>query len=100
MKRTEKVNLVMDQLSKAYGDADVKKRPDLAKLILDSAKELEKSQDVDLVSSRLCKKITLSYLAGAKDFPKAVIILFNQLKGKEMKYDGTAIAAMMMPLWF
>lgn len=99
MKNSEKVSIMMDQFSTAYNDPDTKKRPDVAKLILDSAKELEKNQNVDLVATRLAKKITLSYLANSKDYPKAVIVLFNQLKGKEMKYDGIAVAAMMMPMW-
>ncbi|CAJ1184912.1 hypothetical protein CPR19088_GLDEOEPO_01809 [Companilactobacillus paralimentarius] len=100
MKNSEQVSLMMDQLSKAYGDTEVKRHPDLAKMILDSAQELEKNHNPELVSSRLCKKITVSYLANSKDFPKAIIVLFNQLKGKEMKYDGVALATMMLPIWF
>lgn len=100
MKNSEQVSLMMDQLSKAYSDDEVKRKPELAQMILNSAKELEKNHNPELVSSRLCKKITISYLANNKDFPKAIIVLFNQLKGKEMKYDGTALAAMMLPVWF
>lgn len=100
MKNSEQVSLMMDQLSKAYGDTEVKHHPDLAKMILDSAQELEKNHNPELVSSRLCKKITVSYLSNSKDFPKSIIVLFNQLKGKEMKYDGVALATMMLPAWF
>jgi len=99
-KRAEKVSTMMDQLSTAYSDNDVKKNPELQKSILKAATDLEKSEDVDLISSRLCKTLTLNYLANKDNFPKAAVVLFSQLKGKEMKYDGTAIATMMLPLFF
>ena len=100
MKRKEKVSMMMDQLSVAYADKDLNARPDLRELILKSAQELEKSEDVDLVASKLCKAITLNYFVKRENFPKAIVTLFNQLKGKEMKYDGTAFAAMLLPVWF
>ena len=100
MKNKEKVTLVMDQLSTAYGAEDMKDHQDLKDMILKEAKDLEKNQNVDLTSSRICKQIALEYLAHKENFPKSLIVLHNQLKTNAMKYDGTAIAAMMMPVWF
>lgn len=100
MKRKEKVSMMMDQLSKAYGDKDLNDRPDLRAVILKSAQELEKTEDPDLVASKLCKAITMNYFVKRENFPKAIVVLFNQLKGKEMKYDGTALATILLPLWF
>jgi len=94
-----KVAVMMDQLSTAYSDTDLKDRPDLKQIILDSAKELQKTENVDLVASKLCKKITMNYFVNRENFPKSIIVLFNQLKGKEMKYDGTALATILLPLW-
>lgn len=99
-KREIAVNDLMDALSATYKDIDETKNPQLKKWILDCAKELEKSQDVDLVSSKLCKAMTINYLSNKENFPKAAVVLFNQLKSKEMKYDGTAILAMSMSHWF
>lgn len=96
----EKVTEVMNQLSTAFSDAEVKKYPELKNMIFESATQLNKNGDVDLVATKLCKKMTLYYLSNKDAFPKAAIILFNQLKNKSMKYDSTAAAAMLMPLWF
>ncbi|KRO00019.1 bacteriocin immunity protein [Companilactobacillus kimchiensis] len=100
MKREEKVTLLMDQMSEAYADPEVKKNPELAQSILNSAKELEKNGNVDLVSTRLCKKIWLSDIGNNNKIPKAALVLYNQCKGKEMKYDGIATAAIMSGFWF
>lgn len=99
-KREEKVSQMMDQLSVAYGDPEVQRMPDLKKAIFNSAQELEKTENVDLVASKLCKKITLNYYVNREHFPEAATVLYNQIKTKEMKYDGTAIAAMLLPIWF
>ncbi|AKP67477.1 bacteriocin immunity protein [Companilactobacillus ginsenosidimutans] len=99
-KNDEKVEQMLDQLSKAYSDPEVQKRADLKTVIFNSAQQLEKNRDPDLTSSKLCKSLTLAYLAGKEGYPKAAIILFNQLKGKEVKYDGVALASLMMPVWF
>jgi len=99
MKRAEKVTIMMNQLSTAYSDPEIKDKASLKDIILKSAKELEKTEDVDLVSSKLCKSITLYAIANKNNLPKSTVVLFNQLKGKEMKYDGTAIASILLPLF-
>lgn len=100
MKNKEKVELTMDQLSTAYGAEDMKDRPDLKEMVLKEAKALEKNGNVDLTSSRLCKEIALEYIKQKENFPKSLIVLHNQLKKNATRYDGTAIAAMMIPVWF
>ncbi|WP_125710080.1 bacteriocin immunity protein [Companilactobacillus zhongbaensis] len=100
MAKQKSVETLMDQLSAAYGDSEVKKYPDLQKLILNSATELEKRQDVDLISSKLSKQMTLYHMDHSKEFPKAAVELFNQISTRAMRYDGTAAAAILLPLWF
>lgn len=101
MKTNEiKTKLLMDELSTAYSDPDVKKKPELQKMILNSAKKLNNGDDYKLVSTRLCKAIALSYIENQKDYPGAIIKLHNQIKNDATKYDGVAIAAMMLPIWF
>lgn len=100
-KNAEKVQEMMDLLSKAYADPAINKRPDLKQMILKCATDLQKSGDVDLLSSRLCKEITLKYLANKTDFPKSVMNLYYLSKGKEAKYDGIALASMLgSTVWF
>lgn len=101
MRNSEKVSQMMDQLSAVYSDPAIEKRPDLKKMILKYAQELDKDGNADLIASRLCKEITLQYLENKKDFPKSLMNLYFKSKGKEAKYDGTALAAMLQgTVWF
>lgn len=100
-KNAEKVQEMMDLLSKAYADPEMNQRPDLKAMVLKYATDLQKSGDVDLLSSRLCKEITLKYLANKTNFPKSMMDLYYASKGKETKYDGIALAAMLGgTVWF
>lgn len=99
--RAEKVKEMMDHLDSAYNDININKRPDLKKMILEYATELEKTEDVDLLSSRLCKRISIEYLENKKDFPKSVIDLYYFSRGKGEKYDAIALSAIMAgSIWF
>ncbi|MBO1308429.1 bacteriocin immunity protein [Enterococcus sp. 669A] len=100
MKQAEKAKQMMDQISTAYSDTTVKTRPQLQEILLENAALLEKHGQYQLVASKLCKSISWYYLTHQQDFPKAIGILYNQLKGEAVKYDGVAVTTLMMPLWF
>lgn len=100
MKQEEKAKQMMDQISVAYADEAVKQRPELQEILLENATLLEKNGEYQLVATKLCKAISWYYLAHQQDFPKAIGILYNQVKGEAVKYDAVAISALMMPLWF
>lgn len=100
MKQEEKAKQMMDQISVAYADEAVKQRPELQEILLENATLLEKNDEYQLIATKLCKAISWYYLAHQQDFPKAIGILYNQVKGEAVKYDAVAISALMMPLWF
>ena len=98
---TTKVNEMMNLLDKAYNDPAINKRPDLKKMILDYAMELDKEKNVDLFSTRISKRISLEYLENKQDFPKTIMDIYFATKGKAMKYDSTAFAAFAAGnIWF
>ncbi|KRM90142.1 hypothetical protein FC80_GL001479 [Liquorilactobacillus cacaonum DSM 21116] len=99
-KNDEKVSKFLDQLSVAYADEQIKKQPDAQQFILESAQELEKTQNCDLVASKLVKKIVMYYWPHKNDFPEALITLHKQVKGYAVKYDAIATTALIMPIWF
>ncbi|MFD1472037.1 bacteriocin immunity protein [Companilactobacillus mishanensis] len=98
--RDTRVKEMLDEISTAYSDEDVKQRQDLRDMLLKSAADLEKNQDVELESTKLCKKIALVYLANKENFPKALVLLHNQLKNDATKYDSVVAAAFLLPIWF
>ncbi|MDN2453560.1 bacteriocin immunity protein [Lactobacillus sp. UCMA15818] len=100
MAKENEIEKMLDQLSAAYADEQVKQQAGAGEIILAMAKELEKTGNCDLVASKLSKEIVLYYWQHQKDFPAALITLHNQIKKRAVKYDATAVTAMMMPIWF
>ncbi|MFC0275870.1 bacteriocin immunity protein [Enterococcus devriesei] len=100
MSRSEKAKAMMDQISRAYGDREVKRYPEVQKLLLENAQLLEKTEDCGLVATKICKGLALFALAHQPDFPKALGELHNQLKKEATKYDATALATILLPMWF
>ncbi|MFD1318148.1 bacteriocin immunity protein [Loigolactobacillus zhaoyuanensis] len=96
----EKVERMLDQISAAYGDAAVAQRPELRQILLQAATQLDKNGEYQLAATKLCKAIALYYWTHQQDFPAAVGVLHQQLKGEAVKYDATAAAAIMLPVWF
>ena len=88
MEKTEEVASLMDQLSKAYADPEVKADQSLSKLILKCAQVLEKTNDVNLVSAGF--RIHLSnydfYFQKGK-LPKSVADLYDLCKKNKGKYN-------------
>lgn len=87
----ENVTKIMDQLSHAYSDPEVKKIPELRNAIFKAAKELEKDGNIDLVATRLCHDIKLTWFAHKDNFPKAASKLYTDLSVNSLKYKNTAI---------
>ena len=100
MKNEEKVKEMLDQLSQAYADPEVKKYPAVQELIFSAAKELEKNGNCGLTASRFCKKMVLYYWSHQNEFPSALVTLHKQIRPEAVKYDGTALFAMLLPVWF
>ncbi|MFL2028431.1 bacteriocin immunity protein [Loigolactobacillus zhaoyuanensis] len=98
--KREKVERMLDQISAAYGDATVKAQPELRQILLQAATQLDKNGEYQLVATKLCKALALYYWTHQQDFPAAAGVLHQQLKGEAVKYDATAMAAMMLPVWF
>ncbi|MDA3973668.1 bacteriocin immunity protein [Enterococcus thailandicus] len=92
--------IMMNQLSSAYSDEKVTQMPKIKEMIFNAAQELEKTENTKLVAAKLCQVITLSYLENKQEFPEAVIKLYYQLKHDAEIYQGTAMSAMLLPLWF
>lgn len=100
MERNEKVKRMMDQISRAYGDEEIKQRPEIQKLLLENAQLLEKTENRGLVATKICKGIALYAVSHQRDFPKALGELHSQLKNEAVKYDATAMTAILLPMWF
>lgn len=98
--REQAVETMFQQIDTAYADAAVKQRPELRKILLKSAQELQKDGNCQLVATKLTKAITWYYWEHQKDYPAALNTLYHQLKGQAVKYDSVATAALMMPIWF
>lgn len=99
MKRSQKVKIMMDQISHAYGDEEVKRYPEAQELLLENAQLLEKTEEYGLVATKICKGLALFALAHQRDFPKALGELHNQLKKEATNYDATALASILLPMW-
>jgi len=96
----ETVETILDQMSVAFSDPQVKAQPDLRDMILNYAKELDKTQNYHLVASKMIKSLVLYYWETKNQLPEAAIILHNQIKKYATKYDAIAASAIMLPLWF
>lgn len=96
----KKFTLMMDQLSSAYSDEEVTKMPKIKEMIFNAAQELERTENTKLVATKLCHAITLNCLENKQQLPEAVLKLYYQLKHDAEIYQGTAVAAMLLPLWF
>ncbi|WP_265456120.1 bacteriocin immunity protein [Enterococcus sp. HY326] len=96
----DKVKTVTDYLSAAYSDEQVKKIPELEKLIFAAAMDVDKGGSIELMSAKLCRDIGRYVLMHQDKSPKALITLYNQLVHDAAKYEGVALSTMMLPIWF
>lgn len=100
MKNDQKIEHMMNVISIAYADPEIKLRPDLQKILFDAAQELDKTGEYQLIAAKLCKSLSLYTLSHKNDFPKAANLLYNELKKEAVKYEAVALTAFMFPLWF
>ncbi|MCH4009634.1 bacteriocin immunity protein [Companilactobacillus sp.] len=100
MSTDEQVTTMLNQLSTAYSDPEVKQNPTLANGIMHGAKVLEDKRDTELTASIVCKNITLAYTGNKNTFPKAAITLFDQLKNTASDYTAANSYHSIMPNWF
>lgn len=100
MQKNNQVETMLDQMSVAFSDSEVKQEPVLRELILNLAKELNETQDTRLMASKIVKSLVSYYWETKKQLPQAAIILHNQVKKQATVYDGIATSAVMLPVWF
>ncbi|GMA70084.1 hypothetical protein GCM10025879_13300 [Leuconostoc litchii] len=100
MSVNKKVEIMLDQMSAAFSDPDVKQDENLRNMIFNYASELNKTQDTRLVSSKMVKSLALYYWGTKKQLPQAAITLHNQIKKDATIYDGITATALMLPIWF
>lgn len=100
MMESQKAEEMMDQISQAYGDKEIQELPEVQKFLLENAQLLEKTEACGLVATKICKEIALYAFSHQCSFPKALGELHSQLKHEAMKYDATAMVAILLPVWF
>ncbi|MGX6979717.1 bacteriocin immunity protein [Vagococcus elongatus] len=99
MKHVNKADEMFKNISTAYSDEQIKKIPELQKILLMYGAELEKTGDFKLVAAKLCRAIEQESLYKHFDLPKALMTLYHQLKPEARKYEAVMVSAMMTPFW-
>ncbi|ADG40894.1 MULTISPECIES: bacteriocin immunity protein [Leuconostoc] len=100
MTSEQKVEQMLDDMSVAFSDSDIKASPELRDIIFNYAKELDSKRDYHLIASKLVKRFVMYYWETNKELPPAAIRLHNQVKPYATRYDGIAISTMLLPTWF
>lgn len=96
----EKLQIMMDQISVAYSDPEVKNNQEVKEFLFNDAKVLDKNGDFHMIASKLCKQISWYSFENPKNPLKALATLYYQVKPYANGYDGVAMATMMLPVWF
>lgn len=88
----EKFNHFVDRLSKLYNDPELQSRPELKKLLLDSAGRLNNDEEFGKVVYDLSHAISETYVK-THDVPKCLVEFYNEIQKdvKAGKYDDTNI---------
>lgn len=103
MNQKEREKLMMDRLSKTYSDPEIKQDKQLSELILKAATDVDNGDDCNMVSSRLCRSMSLHAVLlnnENKSLPKAGLDLYNEIVHQKNVYDGIATAAFLSGIWF
>lgn len=103
MNRKEREKIMMNRLSKTYSDSEVKQDKKLSELILEAAKEVDNGDDPNLVSSKLCRLMSLHAVSlnnENKNLPKAALDLYHEIVHQKNIYDGIAATAILTGVWF
>lgn len=92
---------ILDQLNEVSLDPMVVRRPDLQKMIAKYMRELQETENVDLVAEALCKSIGQTYLMNNQNYPQSLIDLYYRVKVEGLEYDGISWSATQAGLtWF
>ncbi|MDN6294479.1 MAG: bacteriocin immunity protein [Alkalibacterium sp.] len=83
---------IIDALSTAYSDPEVKKDPHMHQVLLDSAKQLTKDSDHRTVFVRLSKEISRFSLRNNLKTPQSLSDLYKLVKKEHESYSGTIAA--------
>ncbi|MDR3240620.1 MAG: bacteriocin immunity protein [Lactobacillaceae bacterium] len=92
----EKIQTIMQLIDAAYGDAEVKKFPDLQKLLMDWYKDLQNDEPISKVFPRMKTQISWYALEHEGKLPQAIGKIFNAIAVSSEFYEGTAFQALML----
>lgn len=85
---------IIDGLSKAYSDPEIKKDSELSQSLFDSAKKISDGDDYRLVCVKLSRKINSYLMANEFKSPQTLTDL-NAIVGKEVaNYRGASSVSM------
>lgn len=96
MNKSEQKKL-LDAMSAAYSDPEVKKDNHMHQLLFDSAKQLTKGQDHRVICTRLSIEIGRFSLRNNMKTPKSLSDLYELVRSIHMSYRGTIAAT---TLWW
>lgn len=94
-------NELDEQLTQVSNSSDIERRMDLKKMIMMDKQKLEKTENIDLISTAICQQISDQYLNNPKAFPKSLIDLYYHVRTERAKYDGVEWSTVQAGLtWF
>lgn len=91
MKKNQQEKLI-DAMSVAYSDPEVKKDGHMHQLLFDSAKQLTKGQDHRVICVRLSKEIARFSIRNNLKTPQSLNDLYELVRGVHMSHRGTIAA--------
>lgn len=92
---------LLDRLEDAYNSLEVEKRTRLKKVLGRFIHELKNEQNLDQVSSLLCKYIARAYIEDDNNFPKPLIDLYYEARRINSKCEDIEWSATQAGLtWF
>lgn len=108
MNRTEKQrelgeidSKLLDRLENAYNSLEVERRMELKKVLGQFINKLKNQQNIDQVSSLICKYIASEYMKDSVNFPKPLIDLYYEARRINSKCEGIEWSATQAGLtWF
>lgn len=91
---------LMNQLSKAYSDPEIKQNPKLSVLILQLAEALDNGSSSQDVCETTCAYIAYYGISHREKLPKTAVNLYNYCKSRRIKYSGIMRADFFNTSWF
>ncbi|WP_368645387.1 bacteriocin immunity protein [Alkalibacterium putridalgicola] len=97
MTNREQIEKLIDAMSAAYSDPEVKKDSHMHQLLFDSAKQLTNGNDHRVICVRLSKEIGRFSLRNNLKAPQSLNDLYELVRKEHMSYRGTIAAT---TLWW